>query len=244
MPYLDTAAGSLFHEDVGSGAPILLLHGGFCSLENMREIGEELATRHRVLAFERAGHGRTADTQGEYTYAGMVEETVAYLDAVGVDAVHVVGFSDGGIVAMLLARDHPERVLSLVPISANMSVVEAYVPDDYPHPTLTAEALAVVRRDAERLSPHGSAHADVVVAKLGRLWEREPEIAPKSLASLAMPALVLRGEHDVISRAHSELVAAALDAPLVELAGTTHMLVSEKPQEVAATVLGFVEANR
>jgi pimeloyl-ACP methyl ester carboxylesterase len=240
MPYLDTPVGSLYHEDAGAGEPVLLLHGGACSLENMREIAELLARTHRVLAFERSGHGRTADTDGEYTFAGMLAETVAYLDAVGVGPVHVVGFSDGGIVALLLARDHPDRVRSLVPISANMSVEGAFVPDDYPHETLTEEALAVVRRDAERLSPDGPDHPREVIAKLGRLWDREPDIAPESLAAVTAPALVLRGEHDVISRAHSEAVAAALRAPLFEVTGTTHMLVSEKPREVAATVLAFL----
>lgn len=243
MPYIDTAVGSLYHEESGAGEPVLLLHGGFCSLENMREIGEELEGRYRILAFERSGHGRTADLDGEYSYDRMRDETVAYLHAIGVDAAHVVGFSDGGIVAMLLARDHPERLLSLVPISANMNLDDPFVPDDYPHPTLTAEALAVVRADAERLSPDGPAHADVVVAKLGRLWEREPDIAPASLAALDVPVLVIRGEHDVISREHSELVAATLGAALVEVEGTTHMLVSEKPREVADRIAEFLSSN-
>lgn len=240
MPYLDTAVGSLYHEESGAGEPALLLHGGFCSLENMRELSEELAQRYRVLAFERSGHGRTADIDGEYTFTRMVEETVAYLDAVGVNAAHVVGFSDGGIVSILLARDHPERVLSLVPISANVRTDDAYVPDDYPHATLTAEALAVVRADQERLSPDGPEHADEVSAKLGRLWEREPDIAEESLRAITAPALVLRGEHDVIARAHSEFVAEALRAQLVEIPGTTHMLVSERPTEVAARILAFL----
>jgi pimeloyl-ACP methyl ester carboxylesterase len=240
MPHLDTAVGPLYHEESGTGEPLLLLHGGMCSLENMRELGAELAQRFRVLAFERSGHGRTPDLDGEYTYARMVDETLAYLDAVGVAAAHVVGFSDGGIVAVLLARDHPERVLSLTPISVNVRTVDAFVPDDYPHPTLTEEALAVVRADQERLSPDGPEHADVVVAKLGRLWEREPDIAEESLRAITAPALVIRGEHDVIARSHSEFVAEALRAPLVEISGTTHMLVWERPTEVATRILAFL----
>ncbi len=81
----------------------------------------------------------------------------------------------------------------------------------------------------------------MVLGKLGALWEREPDIPAESLAAVTVPALVLAGEHDVIRRDHTEAVAAAIPGARSEIvAGTTHMLVREKPAEVAARILAFL----
>ncbi len=240
MPYIDVAGESTYYETWGSGTPLVLLHGGYCSLEVMRELAELLAERFEVHAPERAGHGRTADREGPYSYARMAVDTVAYLDAAGIDRAHVVGFSDGGITALLLARDHGDRVLSIVPISGNLST-DAYVPEDYPHPTITEEAHAAVDREYAELSPDGPEHSEVVLGKLGALWAIEPDIPAESLAGVTAPTLVLAGEHDAIRRDHTESVAAAIPGARAEFVdGTTHMLVREKPAEVAARILAFL----
>jgi pimeloyl-ACP methyl ester carboxylesterase len=223
---------------------VLLLHGGFASIETLRDLGDLLAPHLRVLAVERPGHGRTPDVEGPYDYAVMVAGTLAYLDALGVGAVHVVGHSDGGIIGLLLARDHPERVRSLVTVGANVST-DAWVPDDYPHVTLTEEAGALVTAEYARLSPDGPGHADVVEAKLMTLWTTQPDIPLGSLAGVRAPVLVLAGEHDVVARAHTESIAAAIPgAGLQVVAGTTHMVVRERPDVVAAAVLAHVAGVR
>jgi len=226
-----------YHEEHGAGEPLLLLHGGFCSLEPMRELGDLLAVQHRVLAAERPGHGRTPDTDGPYDYAEMVAGALAHLDALGVRSAHVVGYSDGGIVGLLLARDHPGRVRSLVAISANLHP-DAWVPDDYPHVTMPAAAHAAVDEEYARLSPDGAAHAEVVIAKLRALWTSGPQIPADSLAAVVAPTLVMAGEHDAVARAHTESIAAAVPgAGLMIVPGTTHMVVRERPDVVAAAVL-------
>ncbi|KAA9393203.1 alpha/beta hydrolase [Kocuria coralli] len=120
MAYLQINGEELYSEVQGSGDPVLLLHGGFCSLESLQEQADSLADTYRVLAFERPGHGRSADIDGEYSYERGVAEALAYLDAQGLESAHVVGYSDGAIIGLLLARDHPHRLRSLVAISANL----------------------------------------------------------------------------------------------------------------------------
>jgi pimeloyl-ACP methyl ester carboxylesterase len=228
------------HEEWGAGEPLLLLHGGCCSIEAVRDLGDLLAPHVRVLAVERPGHGRTPDVDGPYDYAQMVAGTLAYLDLLGVGPVHVVGHSDGGIVGLLLARDHPERVRSLVTIGANLDP-DAWVPEDYPHVTVTDEAWATLEEEYAQLSPDGPEHSSVVVAKLHALWEREPSIPAASLAGLAVPVLVVAGEHDMVARAHTESIAAAVPgAGLLIPPGTTHLVVRERPDVVAEAVLGLL----
>ncbi|MEJ6488605.1 alpha/beta fold hydrolase [Leucobacter sp. USCH14] len=109
------------HEQVsGSGEPVVVLHGGFCSLESLAPIAGALAADHRVYAYERPGHGRSPDIPGEYTYERGLDDAIAYLDAHGLADAHVVGYSDGAIIGLLLAMRHPERVRTVTAISANL----------------------------------------------------------------------------------------------------------------------------
>lgn len=121
MSYVSIEGVSVYAEEAGSGEPVLLLHGGFNSLEHLRPLGSVLARTHRVLSFERPGHGRSPDVRGAYSYDDGVAQALAFLDACGVGAAHIVGYSDGAIIGMLLALRHPERVRSLVSISGNLN---------------------------------------------------------------------------------------------------------------------------
>jgi pimeloyl-ACP methyl ester carboxylesterase len=85
----------------------------------------------------------------------------------------------------------------------------------------------------------------VVEAKLMTLWTTQPDIPLGSLAGVRAPVLVMAGEHDVVARAHTESIAAAIPgAGLQVVAGTTHMVVRERPDVVAAQVLALVAEAR
>ncbi|MEU1358622.1 alpha/beta hydrolase [Micromonospora zamorensis] len=242
MGYLRIGDVDLYSEIAGEGDPVLLLHGGFCSLESMRAQSDALVPDHRVFAFERSGHGRSADIDGEYGYARGVADTLAYLDAVGLESAHVVGYSDGAIIGLLLALDHPARVRSLTAISANLDP-SAFT--DSSSPVLEAleeeQKPDVERMHYERLSPDGPGHADVVLAKLFRLWRSEPHIDPDELARVAAPVLVMSGDRDTIPPGHSLLIAASIPgAQLCIVPGTTHHLIAERPELVSALIRAFV----
>ncbi|TNB67771.1 alpha/beta fold hydrolase [Arthrobacter sp. BB-1] len=86
----------------GGGAPLLLLHGGLSNSDALLDtIGTGLAEHFRIVAFDRRGHGYTADTDGEFHYGDMARETVSVLENVVAGPAHLVGWSDGGIIALL-----------------------------------------------------------------------------------------------------------------------------------------------
>ncbi|MFF2051090.1 alpha/beta fold hydrolase [Leifsonia sp. NPDC058194] len=258
MPHLRIADVDVYEEVSGAGDPVLLLHGGFCSLESLRAQGDALAVDHRVHAFERPGHGRSADVEGDYSYERGLVETIAYLDAKGLDRVDVIGYSDGAILGLLLALAHPERVRSLVAISANLDpsafthsaeAAEAVVLDPLGTPAHVADAGEpepdVERMHYDRLSPDGPEHAEVVLAKLFRLWTSEPRIDPADLAGITARTLVMSGDRDTIRPDHSLLIAASIPgAQLAILPGATHGLVAERPELIATIVRGFLDEGR
>lgn len=242
MPVVDVRGVPTYHEVHGAGEPLLLLHGGFCSLETMRPLGELLATSYAVHAPERPGHGRTPDRPGPITYADGVLDTLAYLDEVGLDRVHVVGFSDGAIIALMLAADHPGRVASLVAISANTDP-SGYLDDGSHGADERPEALAggdPERAAYDALSPDGPAHAEEVLAKLGRLWTTEPHLAPERLAAITARTLVVAGDRDVIDHDHTRALARDVPGARLAILPGSHMLVAERPRLVASVVLDLI----
>jgi pimeloyl-ACP methyl ester carboxylesterase len=244
VPYVDLSGVSVYYEQHGAGDPVLLLHGGFCSIETWQPQIDSLAARFEVHAPERPGHGRTPDRAGPITFAGMVDDTLAYLDARGIESAHVIGFSDGAITGVLLAMDHPRRVRSLVAISANLDP-GAFVDDEGSEDESGDDDLHGVREANDRLSPDGAAHGDVVLEKLMQLWRSEPQIDPVALGRIAAPTLVLAGDGDSITTAHTTLNARSIPgAQLCIVPGAGHMVTLERPELVNLLLRDFLAAQR
>lgn len=239
----------MYSEVAGAGNPVLFLHGGFCSLESLRAQQDALLEDFQVFAFERPGHGRTADIEGAYSYAQWVTDTVGYLDLQGLKDVHIVGYSDGAILGLLLAMQHPERVRSVVAIGANLDPSVFTDPTDeealLSPPDDGGEKDDLERMHYDRLSPDGPEHAQAVIDKLLRLWSTEPNITPAELSSIRARTLVMAGDRDMIPPAHTTLIAASIPgAQLCIVPDTSHWLQAERPALVNTIIREFLVAER
>lgn len=242
MPYVDILGHPTYHEIHGTGEPLLLLHGGYCSIENLRALGDDLADSYRVHAPERSGHGRTADRDGPFSYPVALAETIAYLDAVGLDSVHVVGLSDGAILGLLMALEHPSRVRSVVSISGNINP-DAFVSDEEAAGTMSAEASAQLEREYGELSPDGPEHGPVILEKLMQLWLNEPQITPEMLATVTAPVLVMAGDHDMVRPDHTLQIARSIPgAQVAILPGAGHLVFNDRPALVELMVREFLDS--
>jgi pimeloyl-ACP methyl ester carboxylesterase len=241
MPFLDANGSSTYYDITGAGEPVIFLHGGFCSAEVMRELSEQLSG-YAVHAPERPGHGRTADRPGPFHYEDGVVDTLAFMDALELPCAHIVGFSDGANIGMLLGLAHPDRVRSLVHISGNLRPGDDVYRSEPEHegtvPAAEAERVSI---EYARLSPDGADHADDVLARIRDMWETEPQIAPESLSELRMPVLVMAGDGDLIASGHTRLIQRSIpDAQLAIVPASSHMLVRERPELVGQLVQAFL----
>ena len=114
--YVDANGVHTYYEVEGTGDPLILLHGGLCAIETLAGLGAGLAERYQVYRPERRGHGRTPDVEGPFSYGQFADDTIAFVEALGLESVHVVGFSDGATVGLLMALRRPDLVRSLVHI--------------------------------------------------------------------------------------------------------------------------------
>lgn len=244
MPYVDANGVSAYYDVTGTGVPVVFLHGGFCSAEVMRELSEQLSG-YAVHAPERPAHGRTADHGREFHYDDGVADTLAVMDAVGLGSAHIVGFSDGADIGMLLALAHPDRVLSLVHISGNLHPGDGvYRAEEDQAGSMPREQLDLVAREYAELSPDGADHADDVEKRILQMWETEPNIDPASLSALRMPVLVMAGDTDVMLLEHTAHIQRSIPgAQLAIVPGTSHMLVRERPVLVGRIIQEFLDAT-
>ncbi|MGI8333992.1 alpha/beta fold hydrolase [Actinomadura scrupuli] len=234
-----------YHEVHGDGDPLVLLHGGLATVESWGAQIPALAGHYRVHVPERRGHGRTPDVEGPITYAAMAGDTIGYLEALGLRRAHLVGWSDGAVVAVLVALRRPDLVGKLVLIGQffnrdgerpeSRAMTEAWA----------AEPPREFRMFYDPYSPDGPAHFPVVFAKMMRLWREEPDLDLAELAAIAAPTLVMQGDDDVVTVEHSAAVARAVpDAQLAVVPGASHALPLERPELVNRLILEFLAPGR
>src|ERR1700704_663915 len=118
--YAEVNGINLYFETHGAGHPLILLHGGLGSGEMFGPILPALAARHRVIAADLQGHGRTADIDRPIDMRLMADDIAALIDHLGLEKPDVLGYSLGGGVAMFLASKYPPKLNKLVLVSANV----------------------------------------------------------------------------------------------------------------------------
>ncbi|MEZ5937024.1 MAG: alpha/beta hydrolase [Hyphomonadaceae bacterium] len=224
---------TFYYEIYGEGEPLLLVHGNGASIGTMGAQIEHFKKTRRVIAMDSRDQGRSGDSTGPYTYETMADDLAALLDHLKVGPVDVVGWSDGGIEALLLGMRHPEKVRKLVAMAANLNPTEEAV---YPEVVkLAKDAVDSIPADA-RATPRGQ-RALRVVSLLGA----QPQIDPAELKQIEAPTLVISGDQDLIRLEHTvEIYNHLPNANLAVVPNSTHALPFDDPVLFDAMVERFL----
>jgi pimeloyl-ACP methyl ester carboxylesterase len=218
----------MFYAVRGNGPTLVLLHGGGDSGEHSFERQLDVfSLHHRIVAPDQVGQGRTPDVSGPLSYTLMMQDTATLLAKLKLTRVDIVGFSDGGILGLMLAVRHPRLVRRLVISGVNIS------PSG-----LTAEQLQGLR-GAQTASPK------TVDEKLARLWLTSPTESELSLALLSkveQPVLVISGDRDAITLEHTLQIYQTLpNAELCVLPGTDHSTFAGRPEWLNPIISEFLD---
>lgn len=223
-----------YYERGGSGRPLLLLHGGGETIRS--SFSHQLAAfvkGHDVIAPEQIGQGHTPDVAGPLTYTAMMDDTVALLRQLKIEDADVIGWSDGGNIALMMAVLHPELVRRVVASGAN------YAPEG-----LVQEEFDDTRRELDKAQADDP---DSFNTRLLRMWLVSPtkeELSIESINRIRKPVLVLVGDHDVIRHRHTlELFQALPEGRLCVLPGTGHSTFNARPEWVNPIVLSFLDTD-
>jgi pimeloyl-ACP methyl ester carboxylesterase len=247
--YVPVGGSKIFYETSGNGEPLLLLHGGLGTVEDFSSERPELAKHFKVVAFERPGHGHTADTDEPFSFDVMADYTARFIEALRLGPTNLVGWSDGAIISLLVAISRPDLVKRLVCVSglfdtnAQSRGVLEWIASATPESFRKSQSALVKRYDD--VTPDGPAHFSVVFKKTMRLWLAEPNIKKEALSRIAAPTLVMAGDRDGVPAEHTlELFRSIKNAQLCIIPGATHFLLTEKPKATTSAIIEFLQKDQ
>jgi len=212
----------LYYEVYGRGEPLLLVHGNGGSIADVSAQIAYFRRRYKVIAMDSRDQGKSADTDSKITYEKMTDDLAALLDHLKVGPVDVLGWSDGGIEALLLGIKHPEKVKKIAAMAANLTPAE-----DALEPAIIGLIKSMVSDMPadQRETPQGRRDLKVTSMMLS-----EPNIDFKELESIKAPTLVLAADHDAIRVKHTvEIYLHIPNSQLVIFPGATHMIPFDDP---------------
>ena len=217
------------------GEPLVILHGGLSHSEKTKKYLLPAVKRDfKVFAYDRTGHGRTANQKGSFHFNFQTKELIAFLEDVVKEPAHLIGISDGANIAIMAAIARPELIRSVVSIGGNTTASQIRM--KFGKPEVSAESQA----EHDRISPDHPSELIKKVATAFKVWKSEPSIAITKLAKIKCPVLVLAGDDDVISAKESEKIYQAItNARLAIVPGSSHAVIKEKTELVQALLKDF-----
>lgn len=226
--------------------PVLMLHGNGEEHGIFGQVIDAVCASGRpVVAVDSRAQGKSTRGTAELTYELMADDALAALAALGFGKAHLLGFSDGAIEALVIARDHPELALSLLCIGANLT------PDGVDDSFQMEQAAQNLLAWADFWEKGDGSHRNVdpslvrptprearTTAKLLHMMVVYPQIDPAGLSQIACPTTVMAGEFDEIKREETDLIHVSIPGSrLVIVPGAGHVLPKEAPEDVAREAL-------
>ena len=212
--YIHIRGFEMHYEVYGSGQPLLLIHGNGGSIVSMANQIPFFSKSYQVIAADSRSQGKSFDAQDSLSYEMMADDYNALMDSLHLDSAYVVGWSDGGIIGLLLAIRHPEKVKKLAVTGANI------------RPDTTAVTAADIRFMKEQVLSLHDQKQDAKTRneiKLTQMMIDGPNIPFKSLQQIHCPVLVIGGDHDIIKTEHTlEIYKSVPGASLWILPGSGH----------------------
>jgi len=240
--HVEVAGAQIYYATYGAaqGAPVILLHGGMGNADHWGFQVPALAAKYRVIVIDSRGQGRSTIAKGKLTYHAMADDVLAVMDALQLKQSALVGWSDGGEIALDLAVNHPERVSKLFVLGANYDI-RGSKPRKQSAPTFTAYA-AKCRADYKKLAKDPRGY-DAVAGALVPVW-RDPKLFTKEqLRSIQAPTVVADGDHDEIIALDQvkEMATLIPNARLVVFENASHFALWQDPAAFNAALVDFLK---
>ena len=225
----------LYYEAYGAGEPLLLVHGNGLGIASLSAQIDYFRRRYKVIAMDSRDQGRSGDSPDKITYEKMTDDLAALLDHLKTGPVNVLGWSDGGIEALLLGIRHPAKVKRIAAMAANLNPSEQAL---YPEFLALVKSMMDATPPAAKETPQGKRQL-----KVTQMMFDEPHIDAKALEAITAPTLVLAGDHDLIRDEHTlEIYYHIPNSQLCIFPNATHMIPYDDPALFNGTVERFFRA--
>ena len=219
-----------YFTEKGKGEPLILLHGNGENSEYFRGQIDVFSKQYHVYAVDTRGHGKTPRGEKPFTIRQFADDLLCFMDKQQIERAHLLGFSDGGNIAMVFAIHYPDRVNRLILNGANLNPngvrrsIQIPIEIGYKFAKRFAEKSDSARLNAEMLG----------------LMVNDPNVEPEKLAGIKAKTLVIAGTKDMIKEEHTRLIASSIpNSKLIFLKGN-HFIANKHPGEFNRTVMDFL----
>lgn len=222
---------SLYYEEKGSGFPLILLHGNGEDHTYFKNQIEYFSKRFHVFAVDTRGHGKTPRGDGEFSIRRFAEDLHGFFLEHKIEKADILGFSDGGNIALVYALKYPQTIRKLVLNGANLfprGVKRRY--------QLPIEVGYFLADRFSKKSEEAKKNAEIL-----SLMVNDPFVDPEELSKLDVPTLVVVGKHDMINEKHTRLIEEKLLNSRLAILGGDHFVAAKRPKEFNRVVGAFLE---
>lgn len=216
----------------GEGEVLILLHGNGEDVTYFEHQINYFSKKYRVIALDTRGHGKTKRGEAPFTIRQFAEDLHEFLKEKNIDKVNLLGFSDGGNIAMIFAMKYPENVKKLILNGTNLDgsgvkfLVQFPILLGYYFAAIFARRSKEAKKNAEMLG----------------LMVKDPNVKVQELSKISMPTLVIAGNKDMIKDSHTRLIGRHIpNAKTVILEGD-HFVANKRPEIFNQEVEQFLDA--
>jgi pimeloyl-ACP methyl ester carboxylesterase len=238
--YIEHDGARIWYAAYGTGMPVILLHGGLGHSGNWGyQVPALVRQGYSAILIDSRGHGRSTRDERPYTYELMASDVLAVMDGLQIEQAAFVGWSDGAVIALILAAQAPGRVTGVFYFACNMD----------PSGTKKFELTPTVQRcfnrhvkDYAELSPTPN-QFDELSEAVGLMQRTQPNYSAEQLAQIRVPITIVHSEHDeFIKREHAEYLAHTIpNAEFIFLPNVSHFAPLQRPEQFNAVLLAFLE---
>jgi len=237
--YLDVDGHQVYsYEWDNNGEAVLLLHGGLSQTSHWdSHVLPAVEDDFHVFAYDRSGHGFTSDQAKSFHYQHQTDEAISYLKQVVKEPAHLIGYSDGGIIALMVAIQQPALVRSIITLGANFHPSGIYRLDEF-----DGVVSAENQEEYNRTSPDAPETLAKKIQKMIEIQKSEPNLTTDDLGKIQCPVLVMAGDDDVIKHNHTaELFESIPLGQLAVVPATSHKFIKERPALAQLIIREFLE---
>jgi len=196
--YYDIRGIKMYCEVYGEGKPLLMIHGNGGSMAAFSKNVPYFSKRYKVILVDSRAHGKSTDPSDSLSFEQMADDFSALLDNMHIDKSYVIGWSDGGINALLLAMRHPGKVIKLASTGANL----------WPDSTALIPSLwkDMVKEYNTKKNQVRTTAKEKNDWKIFMLDYDQPNIPLSALKAIKCPSLIICGDRDLIPVEHTALI--------------------------------------
>lgn len=221
----------LHYIEKGQGDVLILLHGNGENCEYFCHQIDVFSKEYHVFAIDTRGHGKTPRGEKAFTIRQFAEDLFYFMKEKEIEKAHILGFSDGGNIAMIFAMEHPQCVDRLILNGANLNAkgvkrrVQIPIEIGYRIVNLFAGKSSNAKANAEMLG----------------LMVNDPNILPKELVKIQAKTLVIAGTKDMIMEKHTRLIANSIPNATCKIIEGDHFIANKNAKEFNDIVLHFLK---